>query len=242
MFGGVGPTFFSRALGDHPEGDGLTALQTTFAGGSSVDLSPYARGAGTNSDGATVVVSANELTVAIGGSVERSLSWTGNSLARLPNTGYTAEFFVRMIETSVNPASQMSRGAHIDSFNAAINRLSMNGFSGGINALVLESLTHFAYTSTTDIFTILAGYKHIAFVMAAGNPAPMRAYLDGVQVAASSSADYTKTAPYTGSIVLGGFSAASATLKFSGVRVRHAEMYTGASFTPPASPTVWGPP
>lgn len=38
----VGPTFFSRPVGDHPEGDGLTRLQTTFAGASADDISGFA--------------------------------------------------------------------------------------------------------------------------------------------------------------------------------------------------------
>jgi len=237
----TGPTFFAPLSGDHPAGDGLTALQTAFAGGSSVDLSSYARGAGTNSDGANVIVTEGELTTVVGGSAERSLSWTGSNLARLPSTGYTAEYFVQVIESSANPASNMSRGAHIDAFNTAIARLSFNGFSGGINALVLESLAWFAYTGG-DIFTVLATSTHLALVSDASSNGQMRMYLAGVQVASYTVGPITKTAPYTGTVVLGGFSAAGATLKFRGVRVRHAEMYTGASFTPPASPSVWGPP
>ena len=146
-----------------------------------------------------------------------------------------------MIESSLNPASSMSRGAHIDGFNTAIARLSFNGFSGGINALVLESLAWFAYTGG-DIFTALSTPTHLALVSDASFNGQMRMYLAGVEVASYTVGPVTKTAPYTGTVALGGFSAAGATLKFKGVRVRHAEMYTGASFTPPASPDAWGPP
>lgn len=236
-----GPALLTQLQGDHPPGDGLTALQTAFAGASSVDLSPYARGAGTNSDPGTVVVSDGELTVAIGGSVERSLSWSGSNLARLPSTGYTAEYFVQAVETSVNPVSAMSRGAHIDGFNTAIARLSFNGFSGGINALVLEALAWFSYTGG-DFFTVLASPTHIALVSDASGNGQMRMYLAGTQVAIYNSGPVTKVSPYTGSVTLGGISSASATLKFKGVRVRHAQMYTGTTFTPPTSPAAWGPP
>lgn len=238
----VGPTFFSRPVGDHPEGDGLTALQTTFAGASSVDLSPYARGAGTNSDPVQVVVSANELTINLGGSLNRSLVWSGASLARLPNTGYTAEYFVRLIETSVNPGSSASQIAQVDGWNIAINRFGFNGFSGGINAYIAESTAWYGYASTVDAFVKFGSYVHVAYVCDNSTNGNVQVYIDGVRVVNYSSGALTKTAPYTGTIVLGGVCGATVQAKFSGVRVRHAEMYTGASFTPPTSPADWGPP
>ncbi len=236
-----GPAFFSQS-GDHPAGDGLTALQTTFDGGSSVDVSPYARGAGTNSDPVQVVVGTGEVTINLGGSLNRSLSWSGNSLARLPNTGYTVEYFARFIETVANPASSASQLAQITAFNIAVCRLGMNGFSGGINAYVAESTAWYGYTSVADIFTTFGPYIHVAHVCDASANGDVRVYINGVRVVNYVGGALTVASPYVGTIVLGGVCGASLQAKFSGVRVRHAQMYTGASFTPPVSPAVWGPP
>lgn len=238
----VGPTFFSRTLGDHPEGDGLTTLQTAFAGGVSTDLSPSARGAGTNTDAVQVRVGTGQLEIDLGGGFNRSLSWSGASLARLPNTGYTAEFFVRFIETVSNPGSSASQLAQVTAWNLAVSRLGMNGYSGGINAYVAESTPAYGYTSTDDIFVKFGPYVHVAHVCNATTNGDLRVYIDGQRVVNYAPGSLQIGSPYNGAIVLGGVCTSSLRAQFSGVRVRHAEMYTGASFTPPTSPADWGPP
>lgn len=239
----VGPTFFAAAVGDHPPGDGLTALQTSFDGGDSTDLSPYARGAGSNSDPATVVVSNGELTIFNGGLLNRSLSWSGAALGRLPNTGYTAEFFMRAVETVVNPGSMSEQLAGVDPWAIAASKLGMNGFNGVINPYFVESLAYYSHTGPEDIFAKFSSYIHVAFVSDNSTNGHVDVYIDGQRVVNYNPAfTLQKPAPYNGSFLLGGVNGGSLTTKFSGVRVRHAKMYTGASFTPPTSPVAWGPP
>ena len=240
----VGPTFFSGGgvVGDHLAGDGLTTLQTTFAGGSSVDLSPYARGVGTNSDPVQVVVSDGKLTIFNGGGLNRSLSWGGNNLGRLPNTGYTAEFFVRIVESSVNPASSANALVSLAAWNMANSRLGMNGFSGGINPYFTEALAWYSYTGPEDIFVKFAAYTHVAFVSDNTTNGSVLVYIAGQRVVNYAPGSLQLTAPYSGAFSFGSTNGASLTTEFSGVRIRHAQMYAGASFTPPTSPAAWGPP
>ncbi len=235
--------FYSTVAGDHPPGDGLTALQTAFAGGVSTDLSPYARGAGTNTDAVQVRVGTGQLEIDLGGGFNRSLSWSGASLARLPNTGYTAEYFVRFIETVNNPGSSASQLAQVTAWNLAVSRLGMNGHSGGINAYIAESTANYAFTSTDDIFVKFGPYVHVAHVCNTSTNGDVRVYIDGQRVVNFiPGASIQASSPYTGTIVLGGVCTSSLRAQFSGVRVRHAQMYTGASFDPPVSPADWGPP
>lgn len=244
----VGPTFFSRALGDHPEGDGLTKLQVTFAGGSTTDESAFAVGAGTevSSAGANVVATAGLLTVKLSGAVSNYHTWSKNGLGRLPNTAFTCEVFVRAEEFDANPSSS-GFFIELDAFGMAASRVGFNGFAAGRNDVTAYATAWYGYTGTVDIFdaSVLGGtMHHIAWVCNATANGDLRVYIDGVLRATYNVGSIQKTAPYLGELKLGGVGAAfnQTNFYFAGARIRHAEMYTGSSFTPPASTADWGPP
>lgn len=240
--------FYSRSLGDHPAGDGLTKLQVLFAGSSTDDTSAFAVGAGTevSSAGANVVATEGLLTVKLSGAVSNYHTWSKNGLARQPNTGFTCEVFVKAEEFDPNPSST-GYFIELDAFGMATSRVGFNGYASSRNDLTIYAIAWYSYTSTVDIFNsavLGSTFHHIAWVCDATANGDLRVYLDGVQVASYSGGSIQKTVPYLGEIRLGGVGAAfnQTNFYFSGLRVRHAEMYTGSSFTPPSSPSAWGPP
>lgn len=233
----VGPTLFSSERGDHTPNDGLTRLQTTFAGGSSADISSYGLGAGTlSATGATVY--SGYLEIVQDSAVDHSLLWAANGLARLPSTAHTLEFFVKIIEVTNNPVPSVYF-SEVDLANMAVNKTYVQGFLGGVNSQAFISPTWYTFAGTTDVYT--GTWHHHALVW--DTAGALSVYWDGVrQCSVASTGD--KGSPYFGSVRLGSTGAAGYTTKFqfSGVRVRRAQMYTGASFTPPISPADWGPP
>lgn len=240
--------FYSRVAGDHPPGDGLTMFQVTFPGGSTTDESAFAVGVGSevSSAGANVVTSPGVLAVKLSNNVANYHTWSKNGLGRLPNTGFTCEVFVRAEEFDANPTGS-GFFVELDAFNMAASRLAFNGFSASKNTLRAYATAWYDYSNTVDIFdaSVLGGtYHHVAWVCDSTFNGDLRVYINGALVVTYNAGSIQKTSPYLGELKLGGFGAAfnQTNFYFAGARIRHAEMYTGASFTPPSSPASWGAP
>jgi len=230
--------------GDHEPGDGLTRLQTTFRGGDSTDRSSYALGSGllTQSSPGNVVVSNGQLYARQTSNATNSLVWAANGLARFPSTGYTVEFFVKLIEVSNNVAFGLNFTS-VDCWNMAANWLTNGNWDGTKNPLYARASGWYFYVDSIDVFSRLANFTHVAYVSDASANGNLYLYVDGVKVA-EVIGPLTKSSPYTGTVSLGGTAQNGITVDayFSGVRVRRAQMYSGASFTPPTSPAAWGSP
>lgn len=244
----IGPTFFAPYEGDHEPGDGLTRLQTAFAGGSSADISSYALGSGTISG--SVTLTDGLLSIALPSLTTNTLSWTNAGLRREAGFPLTVEYFFRCVGPPNDPAWSTQRLASLDNLdslddggaNGGTHYMGHNGFSGGVNPVSL-GMDNAQYQETSPVDAFRAQYIHVAYVWntgATGNPG---IYVDGVREVNKSDAsnDYISG---NSIIYLGGTGHinGSPTVEFTGIRVRRAVMYSGASFTPPASPAAWGPP
>lgn len=240
------PTW-SKKSGDHPAGDGLTRLQCLFAGASAADVSGYGETPTiVRNPGPTDYVRLFEgYAQILMGNGTNYISWASNELGRRPNTGHTIEGFFKAAENHVDPSSMMT-AAKIDFLNMAISQMNINGFSGGMNILNLLATAWYNWPDTVDAFSNrLAAYTHIAWVCDATANGDLRVYVNGDRKVLYNTGSLQKTAPYAGSVMIGTDSAGvtqNSWIYCSGIRVRRAEMYTGATFTPPASPAVWGPP
>lgn len=238
----VGPTFFSSsgAVGDHIAGDGLTRLQTTFSGGSSADTSSYAIGSGSQTGG-TLSDGKYEVTHIAGAAVFQGLGWTNAGLGRVVNTGHTFETFIKLTETIVNPANALQLMHSVDLANMNATVLYLQGWLGGMNALAPFAPTWYGPVDTIDAFT--GAYHHFALVW--DTSALLSVYLRGIRLATVAGTGDKGYALGVGSVGLGGTGSSAGsgvTFAFSGVRVRRAQMYSGAFFAPPLSPAAWGPP
>lgn len=236
----IGPTFFSRRLGDHLPGDGLTRFQTAFAGGSSADISAFANGSGTN-DGGTVYDGYYEVVSDI--TTNQLVYGADSDLGRPANTAYTFEVFFQATRVPfMNGSAQMfsallwsnSGGGGNGSFNTTVN-------GGGVGACpfyyidAINGATD--YTGTGDFPTPPSMHHFALSTDAAGT---YNTYLDGVRIKGPRVSNNLLHS--NGTIILGGFASGASvlTLRFYGVRIRRAQMYTGASFTPPANAAAWG--
>lgn len=236
----VGPTFFSSS-GDHPVGDGLTRMQTTFAGASSADVSQYSIGSGVNTLG-TLHDGYYQVTLASGAT--KRLVWTDSGLAKLQNEPYTFEVFLEADDPYWDPVG-VSQIMSVVMFLSAGFGLAINGFGGAVpsaNELSYEDTINGAhtYTASVDFFASLPVIHHFAFSVASDGT--YNVYLDGIRILGPiTGTNFVNT---SGSVQLGGVnpSGDQLDLRFYGVRVRRAEMYSGASFTPPSGPADWGPP
>lgn len=232
----IGPTFFSSPAGDHPAGDGLTRLQTVFAGASSADISSYAIGPGTQSGG-TVYDGYYEVNLT--NLTPSSLSWTDAGLwAASDNVSHTIEWFMSVIQMAFPSPWRYtifrtkfgSEGRYYDVYgNATGNKLGLLREGGGVS-----------YDTTGAAWST---NEHHAIVFRPDSTYDM--YIAGQRVIAG--ATYSGGIPQgtTGNVRLGGTGGDDVTplrVRYHGVRVRRAEMYSGASFAPPISPAVWGPP
>jgi hypothetical protein len=244
----VGPTFFSPPIGDHPEGDGLTRLQTAFAGGSSADISSYAIGSGTLFGDTTV--SDGLLTARLVPSVSTQLNYVHPDIGRLDSTALTIEYFFRGVEVTVNPASSVQRlmsMVHVDSMfpssgSDAAHYMGANGLVSSKNEIVGAAQNWYTWATNTDLYDPSV-FHHVAYVWDASAAGSLSVYFDGVRVAQRDNGGHRSISYPNTTIALGGYSGThSVTVEFKGVRVRRAMMYSGASFTPPAGPEAWGPP
>jgi hypothetical protein len=232
--------------GDHPAGDGLTRLQCTFDGASSADISEYALGSGTITESSPTYVDVREgeLYIRLSGAVQNQLVWSAAGLGRVPLTGHTVEFFVRAVEIDPNPAFGATMFFDTAAWGMANSRMTFDPVSGGKNVARAYATAWYTYPDTEDLFIRFAADTHVAFVTSADEFADLRVYINGQLLYTSVGTATAVGSPYNGSVTLGGIgsSVAAEDFYFTGVRVRRAEMYTGSSFTPPASPDDWGPP
>lgn len=239
----IGPTFFSSPVGDHPAGDGLTRLQTAFAGGSSADISSYAIGSGLVAG--PIALSGGLLTCALTPGVETSLRWEDVALVKPVGIAVTFEYFCRFFEVAANHASAVQRMAmlrNVDSLSSGGSYsgdhvMGVNAWTGSINAISLIMASQYEWYSAFDAYE--AGQVHIAYVYPAASG--LNIYVNGVRVVQKTGVMNFGGGP--NGTWIGGYSGSySETVKFQGIRVRYAEMYSGASFVPPAGPEAWGPP
>ena len=237
------------ADGDHPAGDGLTRLQTTFDGGSAADISGYAVPetvtGGTLGDGYyDVIIPINTASVL-------GVSYASNGIARQASGGLlTVEVFMSL--EAYPTARNSSTQTHV-----YLNNLTSN-MQGGNNPIQIQ--TTGGYTATNFIQAgssyanwnasgdktpgLLSSIRHIAWVWYADNTYAV--YYNGVrQATPAADSTYLLGSP-TPQILLGSPSLPAywtdLTMRYYGVRVRRDAMYSGANFSPPASPEVWGPP
>jgi len=245
----VGPTFFSRPLGDHPEGDGLTRLQTTFAGASAADISGFAVPetvtGGTLGDGYyDVVIPVNTASVL-------GVSYSSTGIARQASgEALTVEVFLTLQTYPVLRNSSTQTHVFLSNLTVAMN--------GGNYPIQVQTTGGYTQTNHTQVGLgyanwsasgdktpgLLTSIRHIAWVWYTDNTYAV--YYNGVrQAAPAADSSYLLGAP-TPVIRLGSPSAPAywtdLTMRYHGLRVRRASMYSGASFTPPTSPAAWGPP
>lgn len=218
--------------GDHPAGDGLTRLQVTFAGASSNDLSSYANGPGTN-DEATLYDGYCRMLFDSNAN-PKSLSWSDADIA-LPSatSSWTAELFFLATEISHSPGDAV-KVAQL-TFNSTGFDFYIPSYSGGLSYTKLR-IVQSGFGDVDCTTTVYGTLHHLAFV---NRTAGTDIYLDGVRV-------ITARAPYysgsLGTLQLGGIGRGDTQVDYYGCRVRAAEMYSGASFTPPSSTADWGAP
>lgn len=232
----VGPTFFSSPT---TTGDGLTRLQTVFAGASAADTSDYSIGSGTSAYG--TLVDGSNYWVAVDATLQFRY-WLDAGLILNNNSPLTAEMFFTDVWTN-NTASakdqkigQMNFGDQNfdlivqEQADQTTSRFNLSASSGGMN-----------YAGSTDFNATDPAYKHHAAFVARAN-GTCDFYLDGVRIVTGVS--YFNAASSTGYIQIFGRGTQNQTITatYYGVRVRRAEMYTGASFTPPAGPEAWSAP
>lgn len=236
----IGPTFFSSPIGDHPAGDGLTRLQTAFAGASSADLSQYAIGSGGNNGG---TLGEGYFEIVQSSATFKALAYENVGLKMQNGVAHTVEYFFEAFETTSNPPSQCAIQQHkVTLMNVPFTRI--NGYSGGINNVSWSAVPTdegFAQINASPAVDVFGSTHHVAFVH--DTAGALSIYYDGVrQLDAWGLWDGDGTSSpyvYLGATGIGG---QTITIRFYGVRVRRAAMYSGASFTPPASPAAWGPP
>ncbi len=231
----VGPTFFSSPVGDHPAGDGLTRLQTAFAGASSADISQYLIGSGTNdemtvSDGSASALFDSNLN-------PKSILYNDAGLAQqLSTSPLTYEIFW---QATLDTPSPQSPGDQIKfaQFNTHVNGIDfyIRGYPNDTDILIIQSGVT---TITVTGAHTYGALNHLALVNRASGLADI--YLNGVRVSAGRTG--TGGLAGTGRMQLGGIGRGDTRITYYGARVRRAEMYTGASFAMPSSTAAWGPP
>jgi len=243
-----GPQFFG-SRGDHPAGDGLTRLQTAFAGASAADISGF--GVSHTQSGGTLGNGYYDVVIATGGGFNPGLSYNGNSLARQASGAVlTIEAFVSL--QAYPTANNSSTQTHL-----YLNNIT-SSMTGGSNPIQMQTTGGFTATNFSQVGAVYANWsatgdktpgllgqmRHVAWVWYADNT--YAEYYNGVrQAGPTADTSYLLGAP-TPTILLGSPSASAFwtdfTMRYHGLRVRRAAMYSGASFTPPSSPAAWGPP
>jgi hypothetical protein len=245
----VGPTFFSRPLGDHPEGDGLTRLQTTFAGASADDISGFAVPASVN--GGTLGDGYYDVAIGVGESTTKGVTYSSTGIARQASgQALTVEVFLSL---QYYPEGDNGDGqTHVNLNNLTSNmtggnypiRIATKGGVGNTN-YAQYGQGYANWDQTGDPAPgLLTSIRHLAWVWYSDNTYAM--YYNGVrQAAPAADSSYLLGAP-TPFVLLGSPSNSyywtNFVMRYYGVRVRRASMYSGATITPPASPADWGPP
>mgnify|MGYP003500815524 FL=1 len=232
----VGPTFFSSPVGDHPAGDGLTRLQTTFAGASSADISQYLIGTGTLSnmtlsDGSLMGLFDSNVTT-------KSLVYTDVGISQVSDTApLTYELFWKATLDTPSPQSP-GDAIKFAQFTTHLNGIDfyIRGVPNDTDILIVQS----GFTTVT----VTAGHaygtqNHLALVNR--STGVMDIYLNGVRVVTGRNDNTTLAG--LGTMQLGGVGRGDTRVTYYGARVRRAEMYPdSATVTPPLNPAAWGPP
>jgi hypothetical protein len=226
----TGPFFSSPPTGDHTPADGLTRLQTAFAGASSEDISAYANGPGTNDE---MTINDGYATTLFDSNLNyKSLLWDdADIILPLSTSPLTAEFFFMAEEVNHTPGDGIKFAQF--SFNSTGFDFCIPSYAYGVNYVrIVQS----GFSDVEHPVTMYGGMHHIALV---NRSTGTDIYVDGTRVIAS-------RAPYisgtTGTLQLGGVGRGDTRLYYYGCRVRYAEMYSGASPGMPSGPAAWGPP
>ena len=233
----------TTSLGDHTAGDGLTIFQTAFASAVRDDISVSNLGAGTELGTALGDVDYDgyhESLFDADVTAPRGVIWYADAdLSLGSGEPLTCEMFFEMIEVNPNVNSQ-GKIFQLQFGNKTLD-VYLYPYSGGINPLHFSTGTA-THTTVDDAYAsgITPGFHHIAMVYRTSNL--MDVYYDGLRIITGDSfAGFA-----TGQIQMGGSNTSGYstrwTTRYYGGRVRRAEMYSGASFTPPSSSAAWGPP
>jgi hypothetical protein len=228
-------------VGDHAPGDGLTRFQTAFSEASSADISAFSNGSGTN-DGGTIYDGYFEVVSDI--TTNRLTYGVSANLGRPASTAYTFEvlFMVATRGVYMNGSAEMfggllqSGGSGSGSFNVKVN----GGFSGPCPFYYFDQFNGATdYVGSGD-FSTPPSIHH--FAICYETDGTYNTYLDGVRIKGPRASN--NLGHINGSFSLGGFASGESTLtlRFYGVRIRRAVMYSGASPASPASPADWGAP
>ena len=226
----VGPTFFSSPT---TTGDGLTRLQTLFAGASSADTSDYSIGSGTLSnmtlsDGYCEGLFDSNITA-------KTLVYTDVGISQVSDAApLTYEIFWK---ATLDTPSPQSPGDVIKfaQFTTHLNGIDfcIRGVPNDTDILIIQS----GYVTVT----VTAGHaygtqNHLALVNR--STGVMDIYLNGVRVVTGR--DDATTLAGLGTMQLGGIGRGDTRIRYYGARVRREEVYPDdASFTPPAGPESW---
>lgn len=214
----------------------LTIFQTAFAGGVSDDVSYYQLGAGTEMGPGTFADGYYEASFDAIGTWVRGITWSTKSEFSVGSlSAWTIEFFAELFEDVPDPAGSF-KFAQL-TFGAAVTYdFNQNGFNAGINQIsISDTPAGIHWTGSRDGF----GAHHFALVFRATGYYDL--YADGIRIVENRAYG----AGSTGTLQLGGSNTAYGyrrTVRYAGARVRREEVYTGAQFSPPASPADWGAP
>jgi hypothetical protein len=232
----VGPTFFSSPVGDHPEGDGLTLFQTTFAGSSTADVSSFASGSAVITGGQYQTLSDGNLRIShyLGFPNISKAVWSSPNFNITSGNDWTLEIMLSVSGIPARPPKGcrmggLSFGYYTPTLGISVTTSTFYTQQGG------------EYRSGTDILAPPT-IQHLAFIARSPPGHAVDVYQNGVRIAQD---QYWIATGTNGTIQLGEYANENQTwnLDFKGVRVRRAQMYPDvASFTPPASPAAWGPP
>jgi hypothetical protein len=236
-------------VGDHPAGDGLTLFQTTFAGGSTADVSSFAIGTATITQpvAGRVEATSGNLRIKYQSGDAVSALWTNASFLITSGVEWTLE--VMFVATGYEPKFTIARPLGQQDIGSVASggyapTFILEGLDGGTNKFYTRQAADFVYGS--DVLTTNPSpLQHIAFVKRTGAGAGflIDVYHNGQRIALDR---YWTASGATATIKLGGFGSGADRgwfVDYKGVRVRQAQVYADvASFTPPASPADWGAP
>ena len=231
----VGPTFFS-ALGDHAPSDGLTRLQTLYAGASAADVSSFAIGAGTTSGLTTVAGSESGI---MDGTLRYRL-WDADMGLTNRSDPYTFEFFFNADIIDVSPGNAIKIAQFTLKTGGVSFYLTSNAYApNGARNIDIDMTAH----GLGDVYVPCEAYdgtKHHIVMTNKTGAGLSDIYVDGARQV--SDADFGAGIGVTSQLQLGSNSNGDTRVTYYGVRVRRAVMYTGASFARLSGPEAWGPP
>jgi hypothetical protein len=211
----------------------LTRLLVDFAGASSADSSLHDFGSGVQSGGTVN----NGYYEAIINSSAKTLRYTGAELGKQVGVGHTLEFIFDAIESSTNPSSFTSIfSASFFNLPSGTQGLNINGYGGSVpnaNELAFtDSYGSAGWTAAVDFFGI-ANPHH--FAVSCDTAGTYSVYLDGVRIVGPTPG-YDLGGSLAG-LTMGGSTggAHDITIRYKAIRVHRAQLYSGATITPPTA-------